>query len=222
MACKIIVIDGLDGSGKATQSEILKDLLIRDGYRVEKFSFPDYDSESSALVKMYLSGEFGDNPEDVNAYVASVFYSVDRIASYIKCWKDYNDKYDFIIFDRYTTSNIVHQMAKLKDDEKDKYLQWLYDLEYNKFKLPKPDLIFFLDLEPEVSQKLMLGRYSGDENKKDIHEKNVEYLNTCRNSAKYAIDKLDWVKIDCSVNGELRSIDDISQNLYSIVKNMFI
>ena len=216
--CKLIVIDGLDGSGKATQTKRLCDRLQADGYRARTLSFPDYESDGSAAVRMYLGGQLGDSPDDVNAYAASSFYAVDRVVSYLNTWgKDYQT-YDFIIADRYVTSNIIHQMAKLKDRERDDYIAWLYDYEYRRLLIPEPDMIVFLDVDPAISQKLIDGRYGGDESKKDIHESNMAYLLRCRESALYAIEKLGWLRISCSRNGEMRTIEDINDELIAKIK----
>ena len=215
--CKLIVIDGLDGSGKATQTKLLAERLNENGYKARTISFPDYDSDSSALVKMYLGGKLGSSPDDVNAYAASSFYAVDRVASYINTWRDDLDEYDYIVADRYTTSNIIHQMAKLKENERDSYIEWLFDFEYNRLELPAPDMVIFLDVDPAISQKLIYGRYQGDESKKDIHESDFRYLMRCRESAVYAIEHLDWVRIDCTKGGEMRTIEDINDSIYSLI-----
>ncbi len=220
--CKLIVIDGLDGSGKATQTKRLCDRLQADGYRARTLSFPDYESDGSAAVRMYLGGQLGDSPDDVNAYAASSFYAVDRVVSYLNTWgKDYQT-YDFIIADRYVTSNIIHQMAKLKDQERDDYIAWLYDYEYRRLLIPEPDMIVFLDVDPAISQKLMSGRYHGDDSKKDIHESNAAYLNTCRESASYAIEKLGWTVVKCDDGEKMRTIEEISDELYDIIKRTLI
>ena len=167
---------------------------------------------------MYLGGQLGNSPDDVNAYAASSFYAVDRVASYLNEWgKDYAE-YDYIIADRYTTSNIIHQMAKVAENERESYTTWLFDYEYNRLALPAPDMVFFLDVDPEVSQRLMEGRYQGDESKKDIHERNMAYLLRCRSSALYAIEKLGWIPIQCSQNGVMRSIENISDELLARIK----
>ena len=217
--CKLIVIDGLDGSGKATQSKRLAERLQERGFKARTISFPDYDSDSSALVKMYLGGQLGDNPDDVNAYAASSFYAVDRVASYINTWRRDYEAYDYIIADRYTTSNIIHQMAKLDPSGRDSFIDWLYDFEYNRLELPAPDTVIFLDVDPAISQKLIYGRYGGDESKKDIHEKDFAYLMRCRSSAVYAIERLGWRRIDCTANGEMRSIDEIGDEILSLLTN---
>ena len=218
MAGKFIVIEGLDGSGKATQTEILRKVFEERGEKVRKLTFPDYNNESSALVKMYLGGEFGDKPSDVNAYAAAAFYTVDRIAIYLKFWKEDYENGTVIIADRYSTSNIIYQMSKLPEDEWDSYIEFQEDFEYNKIKVPKPDKIIYLDVEPDVSQKLLSGRYSGDESKKDLHEKNVSFLLECRKSALYAAEKLGWVRISCTENGGMRSIEDISKDILKVVE----
>ena len=177
---KLIVMEGLDGSGKATQTGLLCQYLESRGRRVRHIEFPDYREPSSALVKMYLNKEFGSNPGDVNAYAASSFYAVDRYASFLRFWrKDYLSGAT-IVADRYTTSNAVYQMEKTPREDWNKYLAWLQDYEYGKLQLPRPDLVLFLDMPTEISQRLLSGRYAGDERKKDLHESNVEFLTRCR------------------------------------------
>lgn len=217
MAGKFIVIEGLDGSGKATQTEILRKYFEEKGETVKKLTFPDYDNESSALVKMYLGGEFGDSPDDVNAYAAAAFYTVDRVASYLKFWKEDYENGSVILADRYATSNIIYQMSKLPESEWDSYIDFQQDFEYSKIKVPEPDLVIYLDVEPEVSQKLLSSRYSGDESKKDLHEKNLNFLLSCRNSALYAADRLGWVKISCTKDGEMRTIEEISAEILKVI-----
>lgn len=213
MAGKLIVIEGLDGSGKATQTKNLFDYLTSNGEQVVKVTFPDYDSPASALVKMYLNSEFGDDPNAVNAYSASAFYAVDRVASYIKNWKEDYLSGKTILCDRYATSNIIYQMSKVPQEDRDSFIDWQYDFEYNKLGLPAPTQVIYLDVEPEVSQKLMLKRYNGDESKKDLHEKNVDFLLTCRENALYAAKKLGWKVISCTKDGEMKSIEDIFEEI---------
>ncbi len=215
--CKLIVIDGLDGSGKATQTERLCERLRDAGYLARTLSFPDYESDGSAAVRMYLGGKLGNSPDAVNAYAASSFYAVDRVVSYLNSWGKDTEIYDYIIADRYVTSNIIHQMAKLQADERDAYIDWLFDYEYHRLGIPQPDLVIFLDVDPAISQQLMRGRYQGDDSKKDIHESNVRYLLSCRESAVYAIEKLGWTVVKCDNGEAMRSIEDISDELLSIV-----
>lgn len=220
-SCRLIVIDGLDGSGKATQSRLLCERLSAMGYRVKQLTFPDYDSDSSAPVRMYLSGELGDSADDVNAYAASSFFAVDRIASYIRRWRSDYESCDFLIADRYTTSNIIHQMSKLDDSERRSFCDWLFDYEYHRLGIPAPDIVLFLDVDPAVSQRLIAGRYDGDESKKDIHEKDVSYLLRCRESALWAIAHLSWTVIDCSADGALKSVDAISDLVFDALVRAF-
>ncbi len=214
---KLIVIEGLDGSGKSTQLELLYKNLKEKGIDCRTVSFPDYEHPSSTLVKMYLGGEFGQKPEDVNAYAASTFYAVDRYASFKKYWGEYYNNGGTIIAGRYVTSNAVHQNSKLSEDKWEAFLNWLYDFEYNKMGIPKPDKVIFLDMPIEVSQKLMSGRYKGDEDKKDIHERDTDYLEHCRKSALFTADYSGWDKISCAKNGEARTIEDIAEQVLSEV-----
>ena len=217
----LIVIEGLDGSGKATNANALLEKLKSMGKNAIKVSFPDYDSDSSALVRMYLSGAFGSKPTDVNAYAASAFYAVDRFASYKSGWEKAYLNGDFIIADRYTTSNAVHQASKLEGDERDSYLDWLYDFEFSKLGLPRPDAVVYLDVETEVSQKLMTGRYNGDESKKDIHEKDTQYLEKSRTAALYAADRLGWNVVKLTQNGQMLSREDAFEKVFDALKGIF-
>jgi len=218
MRGRLIVFEGTDGSGKATQSKLLYERLFSDGYNVKKFSFPDYDDPSSTLLKMYLGGEFGDKPDSVNCYVASSFFTVDRIASYLKKWKEDLDSGAIIILDRYTSSNMVHQTSKLSKDKWDEYLEWLYDFEFIKMQLPAPDLTLYLHVDVDMSEKMMAKRYSNDETKKDIHERAQEYLDMCRVCSGYAASRHEWDVIQCARNGELMSIEDIGEIVWQLVE----
>ena len=162
---------------------------------------------------MYLGGEFGKKPGDVNAYAASLFYAVDRFASYKTNWGDYYNQNGVIVSGRYTTSNAVHQTSKMDECEWEGFLDWLYDLEYNKVAIPKPDKVIFLDMPIEVSQKLLSGRYKGDETKKDIHESDTAYLNKCRKAAMFTAEYSGWTIVPCAKDGEPRSIDDIANDV---------
>ena len=215
--CRLIVIDGLDGSGKATQTRLLCERLCDMGYKARTLSFPDYASDSSALVKMYLGGQLGESPDDVNAYAASSFYAVDRVASYLNGWGKDMGRYDFIIADRYTTSNIIHQMAKVGPSERDGFIDWLLDFENNRLGIPAPEKVLFLDVDPDISQRLMLRRYAGDETKKDIHERDFAYLMRCRESAVYAIGRLGWTAVKCDDGKEMRSIEAINDEILAII-----
>ena len=217
-AKKLIVIEGLDGSGKATQAKRLTEALVEKGIPVREVSFPDYGSDSSALVRMYLSGQFGTDPQDVNAYAASSFFAVDRFASYKKDWcRDYAR--GVVIADRYTTSNAVHQCSKLPKEQWEDFLNWLFDFEYKKLGIPAPDRVIYLNVDPAVSQALITARYSGDENKKDIHERDIAYLRHSREAAAYCAEKLGWETVDCCRDGQMRSIEDIHKDVMKLLEN---
>ena len=217
-AKKLIVIEGLDGSGKATQAKRLTEALVEKGIPVREVSFPDYGSDSSALVRMYLSGQFGTDPQDVNAYAASSFFAVDRFASYKKDWcRDYAR--GVVIADRYTTSNAVHQCSKLPKEQWEDFLNWLFDFEYKKLGIPAPDRVIYLNVDPAVSQALMTARYRRDENKKDIHERDIAYLRHSREAAAYCAEKLGWETVDCCRDGQMRSIEDIHKDVMKLLEN---
>lgn len=209
----LIVIEGLDGSGKATQTEKLYQGLLAQGKQVRKVSFPDYESDSSALVKMYLRGEFGNDPGDVNPYAASTFYAVDRYASFKRNWELFYRQGGIILADRYTTSNAIHQCSKLPEDQWDSFLDWLFTFEYLQMGIPAPDLVFYLRTDTAISQLLLTGRYQGNEEKKDIHERNLDYLARSRLAADYCADKLGWKTIQCTQNKEMRSVEEIHQEI---------
>ncbi len=198
MQGSLVVIEGLDGSGKSTQFEIVDKLLSEKNISHKSISFPDYDNPSSALVKMYLSGEFSKNAADVNAFAAASFYAVDRYASYKLYWEKAYKSGDLILASRYVTSNAIYQMVKCEKSEWDSFLDWLFDYEYERLGLPRPDSVIFLDMPISVSQKLLSARYDGDENKKDIHEVDVEFLKRCREAALYTAEKFNWSIIQCS------------------------
>lgn len=214
---KLIVIEGLDGSGKSTQTENVLKFIESKGVGVLQIKLPDYESDSSALVRMYLGGEFGTHPKDVNAYAASSFYAVDRYANYNTKWKEDYLGGKVILADRYATSNAAHQMTKLDKSEWDEYLAWLEDFEYVKIGIPKPSLVVFLDMPVEISQKLMTSRYKGDEGKKDVHEADVAYLLACREAGMYAAQKLGWSIVKCYEGDEPRSIEDIARDIEALV-----
>lgn len=217
---KLVVIEGLDGSGKSTQFEIIDGIFAQNNIPHKSISFPEYDKPSSALVKMYLSGEFSKNAKDINAYAASSFYAVDRYASFKLYWEDAYKNGDFILASRYVTSNAIYQMVKCKKSEWDSYLEWLYEYEYEKLGLPKPDLVIFLDVPIEISQKLMTERYDGDESKKDIHEMDIEFLKNCRETALYTAKKQNWKIINCCENDVLLPIDIITNKIMKEINKL--
>lgn len=217
---KLIVIEGLDGSGKSTQKELLEKRFAQEGIEFTFVKLPNYDDDACILVKQYLAGRFGDKPEDVNAFAASSFYAIDRYVSYNCYWKNNYLNGGIILADRYTTSNAYHQLTKTPREEWDDFLLWLEDYEYNKLGIPKPDAVIYLDMPVEVSQKLMSGRYEGDESKKDIHEKNMDYLSQCRIAAEYSCAKLGWKRIECAQNGKPLAPDQIHEKVYAAVKEI--
>lgn len=220
MKGKLIIIEGSDGSGKATQTKRLYDRLKENNYNIRKVEYPNYDSESSSLVKMYLRGDFGKEATDVDPYVCSTFFAVDRYASFKTEWEEFYNNGGIVICDRYTTSNMIHQASKMDIEDRDKYLEWLDDLEFNMYKIPKPDCVIFLDVPVEVSQNLMKDRNNKitGESQKDIHESNNDYLKKSYENSLYIADKFNWNKINCVEDGHMKTIEDIHQQIYSIVE----
>ena len=219
---KLITIEAGDGSGKATQTKALYDRLLAEGYQVLKVEYPDYQSESSALVRMYLGGEFGQQAENVSAYGASAFFAVDRYASYLLKWRQAYESGWIILADRYTTSNMVHQAVKLKDSaEREEFLTWLWDFEFGRLHLPVPDRVIYLDMPPEISDRLINSRAAKDSSrKKDIHEKDTSYLHHCHRAYNEVAEKYGWVKISCAQQGNLRTVQDIHEDVYQAVKEI--
>ena len=219
---KLITIEAGDGSGKATQTKALYDRLLAEGYQVLKVEYPDYQSESSALVRMYLGGEFGQQAENVSAYGASAFFAVDRYASYLLKWRQAYESGWIILADRYTTSNMVHQAVKLKDSaEREEFLTWLWDFEFGRLQLPVPDRVIYLDMPPEISDRLINSRAAKDSSRqKDIHEKDTSYLHHCHRAYNEVAEKYGWVKVSCAQQGNLRSVQDIHEDVYQAVKEI--
>ena len=211
---KLIVLEGTDGSGKSTQFQRLTDRLSQEGRQFQKLVFPQYSEPSSALIRMYLGGEFGARPSDVNAYAASAFYSVDRYASYKKVWGQWYESGGLVVSDRYTTSNAVHQTSKEPPEKQSDFLKWLYDFEYGKLGLPKPDLVIYLDVPTDFTEKMMRSREAATHTHADIHEQDLEYLATCRRTGRAAAEYYGWTVIGCVKNGAMRSIDDIHEEIY--------
>ena len=211
---KLIVIEGTDGSGKSTQFRLMSDRLAREGTDFHTLVFPRYKEESSALIRMYLGGEFGTNPSDVNAYAASAFYAVDRFASYKQDWGSWYENGGLILSDRYTTSNAVHQAAKEPEAGRGEYLKWLYEFEYDKLGLPRPDLVIYLDVPTDFTEKLMRHREQDTGTQADIHEKDLAYLATCRQTGRNAAQYYGWTVIQCVRDGAMRTIEDIHEEIY--------
>lgn len=216
---KLIVFEGTDGSGKSTQFELLAKRLEAEQIGFQRLRFPQYEEPSSALIRMYLGGAFGDDPEAVNAYAASTFYAVDRYASYQCVWKDYYQGGGFVVSDRYTTSNAVHQGSKVPEGERAEFFRWLYDLEYDRMGLPRPDLVVLLDMPVELSEQLMRKREQSTGTHADIHERDEDYLKKCRDVALHAAKYYGWRTVSCAKNGAIRGVEDIHEEVYAIVKS---
>ncbi len=215
---KLIVIEGTDGSGKSTQFKALTDRLQQENTAFKTLVFPRYSQPSSALIRMYLGGEFGTSPSDVNAYAASAFYAVDRYASYKQDWGSWYEQGGLIVSDRYTTSNAVHQASKESGEAQGAFLHWLYEFEYDKLGLPKPDLIIYLDVPTSFTEKLMRHREASTNTHADIHEQDMTYLATCRETGRAAAAFYGWTVIECVRDGKMRSIEDIHEEIYRHVR----
>lgn len=205
---KVIVLEGLDGSGKSTQLDLAYNFLVEQGINCRMVSFPNYETITGQLVECYLRGEIPCEGDE-GAYSASSMYAIDRYVSYVTDWKDFYEAGGVIISGRYTTSNAIYQLTKVTEDKREDFLNWLFDYEYSKLGLPKPDMVLFLDMPVEVSQKLLDERYLGDPAKKDIHEKNVKFLNDCRRNALQIAERCNWDVIDCAKDGLPVPIEDI-------------
>lgn len=220
---RVIVIEGTDSSGKETQTKKLFEKLKEEGLKVRKLSFPNYDSPACEPVKMYLAGAFGDKALDVNPYPVSTMFAIDRYASYKMDWEKFYNEDGIVVTDRYTTSNMVHQASKIEDEEKkNQYLDWLEELEYKKMNIPEPDMVIFLNMPVETAVKLMAERknkITGEE-KKDIHEQDIGYLKKSYNNACEIAKKYNWKEIKCVENQRLKTIDEIGEEIYSVVKEI--
>ncbi len=215
---KLIVFEGTDGSGKSTQFALLTKRLQAIGVDFRTMVFPQYSEPSSALIRMYLGGEFGSRPSDVNAYAASTFYAVDRYASYRKVWKPYYEKGGLMLSDRYTTSNAVHQASKVEPEKRQEFFRWLYEFEYKHMELPKPDAVIYLDVPTELAGQMMRKREEATNTHADIHEQHMDYLRLCRSTGLEAARFYQWSIIDCAKNGKMRSIEDIHNEIFALVQ----
>ncbi|MDO5555506.1 MAG: thymidylate kinase [Clostridia bacterium] len=220
---KLFVIDGTDASGKQTQLKKLQERLEQERIEYKLVSFPNYNSLSSALVKMYLSGEFGENAKEISPYIASTFFAVDRYATFKKELENYYNNGGIILADRYTTANMIHQAGKIENkQEREKFLNWLWNFEFNLYKLPVPTKVFFLDMPPEYAFKLMQNRKNKftHENKKDIHERDKTHIINSYNAACEVAKAYNWVKIECVKNNKIRTIEEIHEDIYRQINKM--
>ena len=222
MGGKLIVFEGTDGSGKATQTKLLCQTLEERGIPYKKLEFPRYAEESSALIRLYLSGAFGGKAGDVNAYAAATFFAVDRYASYRQDWGEFYENGGLLIADRYTTSNAVHQTSKLSKEVGQAFLDWLFDFEYRLLGLPAPTRVLYLDLPTELSEQMMRRREQETGTQADIHEQDEAYLRRCRENAAFVVDYCGWTKIDCAKDGAVRSIEDIHNEVVSLVEDLLV
>lgn len=218
---KLIIIEAGDGCGKATQTKLLYDRLNQAGYNVKKVEYPDYESPACTPVKMYLQGEFGGHVDDVNAYAASVLFAVDRYASYRMKWKKDYEEGTIILADRYTTSNMVHQAVKIEDSKmRDEFLSWLWDIEFTKMGLPVPDKVIFLNMPPDISNKLIDNRAKKDNRKKDIHEQDKNYLEKCYEVYQEMANRYDWDIVECAKDNQLRTIEEIHEDVWQKIQGL--
>lgn len=218
---KLIAIEGLDGSGKGTQSLILEKALRGMGFRVGLMSFPDYESEGSAPVRLYLSGALGEHPDDVNAYAASALFLADRLVSWKGRYEREFADCDFIIANRYTTANAYHQLSKLRRAEWDSFLDWLYELEFDRVGLPRPDAVICLLNPPERAVEMIERRCAETGVKKDIHESDMGYLRRCYEAAEYAGEHLGWTLISCvDGRGDIISREDMHERIMSAIAQL--
>ena len=218
MRGKLIVLEGTDGSGKATQAGLLLQSLTARGISCREIDFPRYGNPFAEPANLYLHGALGGKPGDVNACAASVMFAVDRFASYQEDWGAFYESGGVVVSNRYTTSNAVHQAPKLPEEERWAYLNWLFDLEYNRLALPEPDLMIYLDLPAELSAQMLRRRQEATHTQADIHERDEAYLRACRESAREIAQRLGWRRVDCSRDGALRTPEDIHRQLWELVR----
>lgn len=218
MSGRLIVFEGTDGSGKATQSRLLCEHLKRENIPYKNINFPRYGQPSAAMVQEYLDGRLGRHPGDVNAYAASLFYAMDRYASYKQDWGPFYEAGGLVIADRYTTSNAVHQASKLPEGERKAFLDWLFDTEYRLLELPKPDLVIYLDMPTEITEKMMRRREAATGTHADIHEQDEAYLKSCRDAAREIVRDCGWTVIRCARDDAPRTVEDIHDEVYRTVR----
>ena len=215
----LFVLEGIDGSGKTTQYTNLLARAEKDGFAVTGTTFPNYESPSGRLITQYLSGAFGSHPEDVNAYAAASFYAVDRYASFkTDPWGETIRNGGTVLSARYTTSNAVHQASKLPPEQWPAFFRWLADYEYGLLGLPRPKAVFYLDIPVEVSVAMTAAREQNAGTIRDIHELDTTYLRRCAAAAEAAADFFGWTRIPVTDGGQMRSIEEINDELYRSIR----
>lgn len=218
---KLITIDGIDGSGKSTQCGLLYEELRSQDKNVRLISFPMYGTVGATFVDLYLQGRLGDKPGDTNAYAAATFFAMDRYYSYVTDWKEFYEQPDSIVIaSRYSTSNAIHQLSKLDRDDWDEFLTWIDKYEHDQLGLPRADLVMYLEMKPEISLELVNQREDATGQKKDIHEKDADYINRCYHAAMYSCDRLGWERVICHDGKNPLSIDDIHAKVLENVTRM--
>ena len=221
VAGKLVVFEGTDGSGKSTQFRLAREALTAAGQSFRTMTFPRYKEESSALVRLYLSGRFGSKPSDVNAYAASTFYAVDRYAGYKEEWGGYYEEGGLMVSDRYTTSNAIHQASKLPPEEREEFFRWLGDFEYGRLGLPQPDLVLWMDMPIERTVENLRRRESDTNTTADIHEVDTDYLRACYSAAAQAAEFYGWKAVRCvDGSGALRTVEDIHREVMELLKSI--
>ena len=215
---KLIAFEGIDGSGKSTHARLAREKLADLGVDFRSVTFPRYDNPSATLIKMYLGGEFGSNPGDVNPYASSCFYAVDRYASFKQDWMDYYNNGGIMIADRYTTSNAIHQGAKFPPEKRNEFFRWLTNFEFDLMELPKPDAVIYMDTPLELAKSRIISRAAGAQT--DIHERDFSYLALCHECGSMAADEYGWIRIKAEKDGRERSVDEVNDEIFGIIKEI--
>jgi len=218
----LIVFEGIDGSGKSTQFEMMCKRFLSENRQFKRLVFPRYNEPSSALIKMYLGGEFGDSPDSVNAYAASSFFAVDRYASFVQDWREYYENGGLILTDRYTTSNALHQGAKITAKKREHFFKWLYDYEFNLIGLPSPDMVLYMDIDAETAAERLRHREAETDTNADIHESDMEYLHNCADSGRQAAALYGWHSIKCMSSSLERTTDEIHTEAYNKLYGLLV
>ena len=218
-----LVIEGIDGAGKETQTSLLKEYLKSLGKNVITQSFPNYGTDGCKPVQMYLDGKLSKTANEVNAYQSSVLFAVDRFCTMTQLIKNIT-KDSVVVFDRYVSSNMLHQGGKIHNDEDlEKYLKWLENFEFEVMKIPRPDKIFFLSVPPEISMELIKQRKGlKSQTEKDIQESDENHLKNAYNTGMKISKMFGWEIIDCvdKEKNQMRTKEDISKEIQQKVNQI--